>query len=164
MYEHTKTENLLTPPSRPAGKITPTFQYQLADDPSLTVVGMLIEYPPDGSTPPHRHGTASVIGHVLEGEILSAMNDGDAKAYKQHESWYEAPGCHHRVSDNNSKTEKAVLHGTFVIKTEILEKEGPGVLVQIDPEYRMETLEQGAGQVAKSVWDSVQERLPGGKD
>ncbi|KAF7506822.1 hypothetical protein GJ744_011168 [Endocarpon pusillum] len=147
--------------NRPAGKITPTFQYKLADDPSLTVVGLLVEYPPDGSTPPHRHGTASVIGHVLEGEALSAMNDGEAIVYKQHQTWYEAPGCHHRISDNNSKTERAVILATFVIKTEILEREGPSVLVQIDPEYRMETLEQGAGQVAQSVVDSVKEYLPG---
>lgn len=123
---------------------------------------MLIEYPADGSTPPHRHGTASVIGHVLEGEILSAMNDGEAKVYKPHQTWYEAPGCHHRISDNNSKTDRALLHGTFVIKTEILDREGPGVLVQIDPEYRMEAAQQGAGQLAQSVVDSVKERLPGG--
>jgi quercetin dioxygenase-like cupin family protein len=94
-----------------------------------------VEYPPDGSTPPHRHGTASVIAYVIEGEILSAMNDGEAKCYGKGGTWYEAPGCHHRISDNNSKTEKAVLHATFVIKTAILEKEGLGVLVKIDPEY-----------------------------
>jgi quercetin dioxygenase-like cupin family protein len=125
----------LTSLSRPAGKINPTFRYELADNPSLTVVGLLIEYPPNGSTPPHRHGTASVIGYVIEGEILSAMNDEDPKCYKKGGSWYEKPGCHHRVSDNNSQTEKLVIHATFVIKTEILEKEGMGVLVQIDPEY-----------------------------
>ena len=121
--------------SRPAGKITPAFQYQLADDPSRTIVGLLVEYPPNGSTPPHRHGTASVIGYVIEGEILSAMNDEEPKRYQKGGSWYEAPGCHHRVSDNTSHTENLVFLATFLIKTDILEKEGPGVLVQIDPEY-----------------------------
>jgi hypothetical protein len=28
------------------------------------------------------------------------------------------------------------LVATFLIKTEVLEKEGPGILVQVEPEYR----------------------------
>ena len=48
---------------------------------------------------------------------------------------YEPPGCRHRVSDNASKTERALLLATFVIKTEVLEKEGHDVLVQVEPEY-----------------------------
>jgi hypothetical protein len=48
---------------------------------------------------------------------------------------FEPPGCRHRVSDNNSKTEPARFVATFLIKTEVLEKEGPGVLVQIEEEY-----------------------------
>lgn len=48
---------------------------------------------------------------------------------------YEPPGCRHRVSDNNSKTERARFMATFLIKTEVLEREGPSVLVQIEPEY-----------------------------
>lgn len=49
---------------------------------------------------------------------------------------YEPPGCRHRVSDNNSKTERARFMATFIIKTEVLEKEGPGILVQIEEEYK----------------------------
>lgn len=41
----------------------------------------------------------------------------------------------HRISDNDSKTESATLIATFLIKTEGLEKEGPGILVQVEPEY-----------------------------
>ena len=48
---------------------------------------------------------------------------------------YEPPGCRHRVSDNNSTTERAKFMATFVIKTEVLEREGPGILVQVEPEY-----------------------------
>lgn len=64
------------------------------------------------------------------------MNDGPTTVVKAGDAWYEAPGCHHRVSDNASKTEKLVLIATFVIDTEVLEKEGPAALVQIDEEYR----------------------------
>lgn len=105
------------------------------DQPDLTVVGLVIDYPPDGSTPPHRHGGASVFGYVIEGEVLCAMNDDEPKVYRKGESWYETPGCHHRIGDNNSKTERAVFLSTFVIKTEILEREGYSVLLQIDPGY-----------------------------
>ncbi|KAI9877219.1 MAG: hypothetical protein M1830_004500 [Pleopsidium flavum] len=136
-------KNILIPTtSRPAGTISPTFRYPLADNPTLTVVGLLVTFPPNASVAPHRHGTASVIGYVMEGSILSGMNNGEPAVYKAGGSWYEAPGCFHRISDNASRTEKAVLHATFVIKTEILEKEGMGVLVQYEPEYLEGAMEQ----------------------
>ncbi len=50
-------------------------------------------------------------------------------------SRYEKPGCRHRISDNNSKTQKARFLATFLINTEVLERDGPGVLVQVEPEY-----------------------------
>jgi hypothetical protein len=34
-------------------------------------------------------------------------------------SWFEAPGCHHRISDNASKTEAATLIATMVTDTEV---------------------------------------------
>ncbi|KAH8810927.1 cupin domain protein [Xylogone sp. PMI_703] len=128
--------------NRPAPGIKPVFQYKLADNPALTVLGLLVNFSPDASTPPHRHGTASVAAYVVKGELLNAMNDGEPAVFKEGESWYEAPGCHHRISDNNSKTEDATLLATFIIKTEILEKEGMDVLVQIDPEYLEDYKEQ----------------------
>ena len=133
---------ILNRSSRPAGKVTPTFRYQLADRPDLTVTGLLIEYPPNGSTAPHRHGGANVIGYVIDGEMLNAMNDGEPKVYKKGESWYETPGCYHRIGDNNSKTKGAVFHATFIIKTEVLEREGPGALLQYDPKYAEDVKEQ----------------------
>jgi hypothetical protein len=70
------------------------------------------------------------------------MNDQEAKVYKAGQAWFEDPRCHHRVSDNNSKTEPAVFLATLIISTEALEKEGLGVLVQIDEEYKEGVLEQ----------------------
>jgi len=128
--------------SRPSPEIKPVFQYKLADDPTQTVLGLIVSFAPDASTPPHRHGTASVVAYVVEGELLNAMNDGEPTVIKKGGTWYEAPGCHHRISDNNSKTEPATLLATFIIKTEILEKEGMEVLVQVDPEYLQDYKEQ----------------------
>ena len=121
--------------SRPPVDFKICYQQELADAPEWTILSLDVFYPPDGSTPPHRHGGANVIAYVLEGEVLSAMNDEEPKVYKPGDSWYEPPGCRHRVSDNNSKMERARFMATFVIKTEVLEREGPEVLVQVEPEF-----------------------------
>lgn len=87
---------------------------------------------------------------MISGSLTSAMNSGEAKTYQAGETWYEAPGCFHRISDNASTTEEAVLLATFVIGTEVLEKEGLGVLVKIEPEYlegAMEQFSRGGGFV-----------------
>ena len=99
-------------------------------------MGMLVEYPPGGATPPHRHGGASVSAYVINGSLLNKMNDDPMRVVEKGGSWYEAPGCHHKISANASKTEPASFFVNFVLDTEALEQEGPGVLVQIDPEYR----------------------------
>ena len=83
-----------------------------------------------------------MFAYVISGEVLSAMNDEEPKVYKAGETWYEHPGCYHRVADNNSKTGNSSLHATLVIKTEVLEKEGPSVLYQIDPNYLEDAKQQ----------------------
>lgn len=99
-------------------------------------MGLLVEYPPDGATPPHRHGGADVSAYVIKGSVLNKMNNEPMKVIKQGESWYEAPGCHHRISANASKDEPAAFFVNFVVDTETLEREGPAVLVQYDEEYK----------------------------
>jgi hypothetical protein len=64
------------------------------------------------------------------------MNDDPMKVIQSGGTWYEAPGCHHRISDNASKTEEAVLLATMIVDTEALERDGMGALIQIDEEYR----------------------------
>lgn len=97
---------------------------------------MLVEYPPNGATPPHRHGGASVSAYVIRGSVLNKMNDDPMRIIEQGASWYEAPGCHHRISANASQTESAAFFVTFVLDSEKLEREGPSVLVQYDEEYK----------------------------
>ena len=58
-----------------------------------------VNFPPNSSSPPHRHGGANVFAFVADGEITSAMNEGDAKVYKKGETWYEAPGCKYALED-----------------------------------------------------------------
>lgn len=117
-------------------KNTVVYQYKLVNCPGKTIVGMLVEYPPNGATPPHRHGGASVSAYVIHGSLLNKMNNDPMRVIDQGGSWYEAPGCHHRIGANASKTEPAAFFVNFVIDTETLEREGPSVLVQYDVEYQ----------------------------
>ena len=64
------------------------------------------------------------------------MNNDPMKVIGTGGSWYEAPGCHHRISDNASKTEPATLLATMVLDDEEFERDGMAALIQIDEEYR----------------------------
>ncbi|KAJ6134121.1 cupin domain protein [Penicillium sp. IBT 18751x] len=120
----------------PMANTTIVYQYKLVNCPGKTIVGMLVEYPPNGATPPHRHGGASVSAYVIHGSLLNKMNDDPMRLVEKGDSWYEAPGCHHRISANASQTEPATFFVSFVIDSETLEREGPSVLVQYDAEYK----------------------------
>ncbi|KAJ6188035.1 Cupin 2 conserved barrel [Penicillium mononematosum] len=85
---------------------------------------------------PHRHGGANVGAYVLKGTLLNKMNEEPMKTIEEGGSWFEAPGCHHRISDNASKTEPATLIATMLTDTEVFERDGMGALIQIDEEYR----------------------------
>jgi len=136
MSEYETIEDPVYDPSRPIPILKPIYQYPLKNCPGKTISAMLVTFPPNGSTPPHRHGGASLTGYVVKGTTHNKMNDQPTKVIKEGGSWYEAPGCHHRVSNNASSTEELVLLATFVLDTEVLEREGPAALLQIDEEYR----------------------------
>lgn len=131
------TYKLVLPPhSRPLPTIKSLYQYDLVNCPGKVLVAIQVKFPPNGASPPHRHGGASVIGYVLEGTTLNKMNDEPIKKINQGESWYEAPGCHHKVSENHSKTDKLTMMATMVLDKKVLEEEGPGALLQVDDEYK----------------------------
>jgi quercetin dioxygenase-like cupin family protein len=54
---------------------------------------------------------------VLEGEILSQVNDGPVTTYKAGQSFSELPGDRHGVSANASKRMPARLLAVFVVDT-----------------------------------------------
>ncbi|KAL2811985.1 hypothetical protein BJX63DRAFT_397833 [Aspergillus granulosus] len=59
--------------------------------------------PPGCATPPHTHGGAAIIAVTTEGEVLNQMNNAEPTIAKKGEYWYEAPGCHHQRSENNTE-------------------------------------------------------------
>lgn len=60
------------------------------------------------------------------------MNCDEPKIYKEGETWYEAPGCHHVRSENVSAEEEARFVAVFVVDDEVVEKHGYGGLVVLD--------------------------------
>lgn len=62
------------------------------------------------------------------------------------ETWYEAPGCHHKICDNYSETETATLLATFVVDTKVVEEGGYDALVQVDEEYKDVSLRSEGAQ------------------
>jgi quercetin dioxygenase-like cupin family protein len=69
-------------------------------------------------TPGHTHPkSAFIYATVLEGAILSQVNDGPVTTYKAGQSFSELPGDRHGVSANASKTKPAKLLAVFVVDT-----------------------------------------------
>jgi quercetin dioxygenase-like cupin family protein len=64
------------------------------------------------------------------------MNDLPTQIVAQGDSWYEAPGCHHKYSANASDTEDFIIVATFVVESKIVKEKGYGILVIVDDEYR----------------------------
>lgn len=77
-----------------------------------------------------------MTGYVLSGSLYNKMNDEPLEVKHTGSSWYEAPGCHHRVSANCSNSEPASLFAVFVVDTHIIERDGLGALTILDEEYQ----------------------------
>lgn len=96
--------------------IAPAFANAIPNIPGKSLIAAVVTYPPGGTSPSHTHAkSAFITAYVLSGAIRSQVDDGEAKVYKAGESWSEAPGAHHVVSENASKTEPASLLAIFVV-------------------------------------------------
>jgi quercetin dioxygenase-like cupin family protein len=77
-----------------------------------------------------------VAGMVISGTAYNKMNNDPTLVLTKGETWYEAPGCHHKISANASETEELLLHATFIVESKVVEEGGFGALVQVDEEYK----------------------------
>ena len=101
--------------TRLASTATAIFERELPNVPGKSLLAVEVVYPPGGASPAHRHpGSAFIYAYVVSGEIVSAVNDERPRIYRAGESFYEAPGAHHRVSRNASETKPAKLLAVFV--------------------------------------------------
>ncbi|KAF4628964.1 hypothetical protein G7Y89_g9179 [Cudoniella acicularis] len=122
--------------SRPMPNILPVYRYQLSNSPGKSIVGLQVTFPPNGSTPPHRHAGAFLAVAIFSGSVLNKVNNDPMQIIHAGGSFHEHPGCHHKISDNASKTEEVALFVTLVLDTEVLNRVGIEGLVEIDEEYR----------------------------
>jgi quercetin dioxygenase-like cupin family protein len=105
-------------PMAEEAKVTLVYDHVLPNVPGKSIKGVLVEYAPGGSSPPHMHPKSSFIyATVLEGGIKSQVNDGPVKIYRAGENFSENPGDHHGVSANASTTKPAKLLAVFVVDT-----------------------------------------------
>jgi quercetin dioxygenase-like cupin family protein/uncharacterized membrane protein YphA (DoxX/SURF4 family) len=72
-----------------------------------------VDLPPLAESPPHRHPGA-IFAYVLEGEVVSGLDDESPQTYRRGDCWYERPGQVHRVSRNPSPTRTARLLVLFL--------------------------------------------------
>jgi quercetin dioxygenase-like cupin family protein len=86
--------------------------------PGKRLVSVIVDYPPEGISLPHRHArSAFIYAYVLSGKIRSQVDDEPVREYGPGESWFENPGAHHQVSANASDTEPARLLAVFIVDT-----------------------------------------------
>ena len=66
----------------------------------------------------HHHAkSAFIMAYVISGAIRSQVEGEPARVYHAGETWSEAPGAHHTISENASATEPAELLAVFLLDT-----------------------------------------------
>src|ERR1700733_3387064 len=106
------------PKPKDDAKVTLVYQHEVPNVPGKSIIGVLVEYGPGGSSPGHTHAkSAFIYATVLEGAIRSQVNEGPVTVYEAGESFSEMPGDRHDVSANASETEPAKLLAVFVADT-----------------------------------------------
>jgi quercetin dioxygenase-like cupin family protein len=128
-------------PSRPFPSILPIYNNPIPNCPGKSIVALQVTFPPNGSTPPHSHAGAFLSANIVSGYVLNKKNDDPMEIFGPGETFKENPGCRHRISDNASATEPAVLVATLFVDTKVVDEGGVDGLVVIDEEYRSIILE-----------------------
>jgi quercetin dioxygenase-like cupin family protein len=92
------------------------FEHAIPNIDGKRMVAVVVTYPPGGKSAAHHHArSAFIYAYVLSGAIRSQVDDEPAKVYQVGEGFYEAPGSHHRISENASDNNPANLLAVFVV-------------------------------------------------
>jgi len=94
--------------------VTPLMSKDLTDRPGKEVLMIIVEYPPGGSDPVHRHNAHGFL-YVLEGSVVMQVKGGKEITLTPGESFYEGPDDVHVVGRNASGTKPAKFL-VFLIK------------------------------------------------
>ena len=96
----------------------PVFRGDITNIPGKSLSVETVTYAPGAVSGSHRHAkSAYIYAYVLEGAIRSQVEGEPARIFHAGESWVEAPGAHHVVGENASKTAPAKLLAVFVVDT-----------------------------------------------
>ena len=94
-------------------KATDLMSKDLTDLPGKQGLMLIVEYPPGGSDPIHRHN-AHVFVYVLEGSVVMQVKGGKEITLTPGQSFYEGPDDIHVVSRNASNAKPAKFVVFFV--------------------------------------------------
>jgi quercetin dioxygenase-like cupin family protein len=119
---HTRTPFLLTLLVSLAGStlaaqeatVRPLRSTGLAGDPGKELTMIVVDYPPGGSSPVHRHDAQAIV-YVVEGTIVMQAKGSAPVTLTPGDTWYEGPDDVHVVSRNASTQAKA-RYVVFLVK------------------------------------------------
>src|SRR5262245_47562379 len=94
-------------------KVTTLFSRDLSDLPGKQGTMLIVEYPPGGTDPVHRHNANAFI-YVLEGSIIMQVKGAEAVTLHAGQTFYEGPDDIHIIGRNASKTDPAKFLVVFV--------------------------------------------------
>ncbi len=86
--------------------VTPILAKEFKEIPGKEGLMMIVEYPPGGADPIHRHNAHGFI-YVLEGSIVMQVKGGKEVTLAQGQTFYEGPTDVHVVGRNASNTQPA---------------------------------------------------------
>jgi quercetin dioxygenase-like cupin family protein len=91
---------------------------QATNVPGKSLVAQTVSYPPNAQSVAHHHASSAfIMAYVIAGAIRSQVEGEPARVYQAGETWSEAPGAHHTISENASPTEPAELLAVFLVDT-----------------------------------------------
>jgi quercetin dioxygenase-like cupin family protein len=94
-------------------KVTTLFSRDLSNIPGKEGTMLIVEYPPGGADPIHRHN-ANAFVYVLEGSVIMQVKGSEPVTLHPGQTFYEGPDDIHVVGRNASKTEPAKFLVVFV--------------------------------------------------
>jgi quercetin dioxygenase-like cupin family protein len=94
-------------------KVTTLFSRDLSDISGKEGTMLIVEYPPGGADPVHRHN-ANAFVYVLEGSVIMQVKGSEPVTLHPGQTFYEGPDDIHVVGRNASKTEPAKFLVVFV--------------------------------------------------
>jgi quercetin dioxygenase-like cupin family protein len=90
----------------PAPDVGVLFLKELPDIEGKEVLMLMVEYPPGGADPVHRHDAHAFV-YVLEGSIVMKVDSGPEVTLTPGQTFYEGPRDIHTVGRNASATQPA---------------------------------------------------------